>query len=231
MKELNQQEEKSPCKAGWVTFDDGDPASNYEMNRETSPIVEIGYEDLFKAVPHDTYVIVSPERKQQNIDSGSSSKESDSSFASLLDDTLSSMSLETRSLLTKPTDANESNQTSIDPTNPTNPFHSELQNPEKKKRRPPPRPPPPSVQHGSIKKPTNVAPPPRNIPSVPRPSVPRPPVVSKHPTLTSTTFKELSCNTDTKTQANANKMNQCNDPFADLLTETRNGIAQNLNKS
>lgn len=203
--------------SGWVTFDDV-PTNKQLQMKETSPMVEIGYDDLFKAIPDESYVIVSPDHrgaKEQSFEMRATTAE-DSPFSSLLTDALSSMSVETRSLFANP----EPNQSE----HPVSPLLGESTNQEKKKRRPPPRPPLPSGNQGSVRKPAHVALPPRAVPS------PRASQEMNKPILTSTAFSELKTNENEA--STANQFNTVfNDPFADLFTETRNGMAQNWNKN
>ena len=226
-----EEEGGEAAKKGWVTFDDS-LADKNEGDRLPSPIVEIGYDDLLKHTIDESYLIVSPEHDSFKVTTSDSvfHEQNIESQPSLLTDALSCMSLETRSLFTIPVqETNAPHQEPVDPckdpANPTNPFHAEIQYQEKKRRRPPPRPPPPSVNQGSVRKPPNAALPPRNTPSS------KPPLPKSRPTLTSTAFNELKVKPGNKNQTDSIQLNASNDPFAELLKETRNGITQNMNKN
>lgn len=215
-------------KAGWVTFDE----SPTEGGRDLSPMVEIGYEDLFKQTPDEGYLIVSPDRDMFKVTASDfvMKEENNDLNSSLLRDALSSMSLETQTLFTKSMKELDEPRTEQpnaygDSCNPPHSFHPEVQNAEKKKRRPPPRPPPPSVNQGSVRKPPNVSLPPRGSP-ISKPDIPK-----NRPTLTSTAFNELKTNPAALSKKNPAQLDVNNDPFAELFKETRNGIAQNVNKN
>ena len=212
-------------KAGWVTFDES-PTGEVKIEDEPSPIVEVGYEDLFRNTRDESYLIVSA--GNDNIANPSASNIDFES--SLLQDTLSSMSLETRTLFAKPsTDHSESlteeSKLHEDFCKPAIPVYPDSQNEGKKKRRPPPRPPPPSVDQRSVSRTPNVSTSQRNNPSS-KPVIPR-----NRPTLTSTTFNDLKTKTTLLNQRNSAQTNSSGDPFAELLNETRNGIAQNLKRN
>ena len=223
--------------AGWVTFDDS-PTSQPQMEMKASPMVEIGYEDLFKQTPDESYLIVSPDHDFFTVtdsnsvlekkDIGTPSGSAGNLDSSLLRDTLSSMSLETRTLFTKPMKEQDQSPTEQCSTTEysTNPFRPSVQDAaEKKRRRPPPRPPPPSISQSSARKSPNVSLPPRNAHSS-KPTVPK-----NRPNMTSTAFSELKASTAVLNQKNSNQSHPSNDPFAELLKETRNGLTQNLNKN
>jgi len=212
-------------KAGWVTFDES-PTGEVKIEDEPSPIVEVVYEDLFRNARDESYLIVSA--GDDNIANPSASNIDFES--SLLQDTLSSMSLETRTLFAKPsTDHSESlteeSKLHEDFCKPEIPVYPDSQNEGKKKRRPPPRPPPPSVDQRSVSRTPNVSTSQRNNPSS-KPVIPR-----NRPTLTSTTFNDLKTKTTLLNQRNSAQTNSSGDPFAELLNETRNGIAQNLKRN
>ena len=223
-------------KAGWVTFDES-PTGEVKIENEPSPIVEVGYEDLFKNTRDESYLIVSPGYGNYSVRSSDAilSEEnianpsiSDSDFnSSLLQDTLSSMSLETRTLFAQPITDHSKSLTEEpkmheDSSRPEVSVYPDSQNEGKKKRRPPPRPPPPSIDQRSVSRSPNVSTLQRNNPSS-KPAIPR-----NRPTLTSTTFNDLKTKTTLLNQRNSVQTNSSNDPFAELLNETRNGIAQNM---
>ena len=259
-KSTNLLELSKSSSSSWVTFDDDIALKNVrepgvQQDSLPSPMVEIHYEDIFRRDSGEKYVMVSPGKNEtevgieQLIGSETSIPVSENqvsilvsdgdSNSSLLSDTLSSMSAETRSLFAKsavPHDVKPA-ASQFETCKPetvsttTNPFRPELEamNSEKKKRRPPPRPPPPGSTAGSLKRAPPVAVPPRNISASrtlpPRVNSPRPAPMKNQPTLTSNAFDEFKA----KAQSNSNAPDT-NDPFAALLKETRNGITQSLNK-
>lgn len=263
-KSTNLLELSRSSNSSWVTFDDdmaskGVRESGVPQDSMPSPMVEIHYEDIFRRDSDEKYVMVSPGKNEtevgieQIIGSETSIPSAGNqvsilvsdgdSNSSLLSDTLSSMSAETRSLFAKsaaPHDVKpaasqfETSKTETISTT-TNPFRPELEamNIEKKKRRPPPRPPQPGSAAGSLKRAPPVTVPPRNISAArtlpPRVNSARPTPHKNQPTLTSNAFDDFKA----KGQSNSNVSTQAvdaNDPFAALLKETRNGITQSLNK-
>eukprot|EP00795_Rhopilema_esculentum_P010626 gene10626-19366_t len=236
-------EHSKTSNTSWVTFDDAESisATKSDDRNLNSPIVELGYEDLIGQNACENFVIISPEKsefdsnplKLGQLPNNPATKEDKDSLliqkddlnSSLLTDTLCSMSVETRSLFTRPQaiDAVSHGAAYKDEALGSETIGPGTANIEKKKRRPPPRPPLPTARPGSIKGPSVTAFPPRNIPN-PRPIPPR-----NIPKLTSSSYADLK--RDAQRRATGSKQTCVDsDPFADLLNETRNGIAQSISK-
>ncbi len=207
--------------SSWVTFDDDTPKASVTRESATSPVVEIGYEDLFKAhADQDKFVVIASDNhvteaglddllnhgNPPSAESKASVKCDSSRPTSLLTDTLSSVSPETRLLFAKSTSPSEAVVTQ-DARSP---------GPEKRRRRPPPKPPLPRTGH------PHSHPPPVDM------SLPRRP--QNIPGFQSTIHRdtnepETNCLQPIKT----NTGNSPKDPFASLLMETRNSLPLNQN--
>eukprot|EP00794_Sanderia_malayensis_P016102 gene16102-17723_t len=187
--------------SSWVTFDSDAPRDNSTTTAATkteagSPITEIGYEDLIRShADQDNFLVVSPDNHVTEAGLNDLLKPRP---VSLLTDTLSSVSPETRSLFNKTT---PEIQAAAEPSPCL----------ERKQRRPPPRPPPPR----SGEKPESTQhPPSRNLTRRSAPKIP------------DRNVTDINCLQPTPANATASSATVL-DPFADLLLETRKSLPLN----